>query len=144
MFDELTETDDDACCVEQHEQVLAYLLDEGFKSPSVSDWPAWHVAPLISVWALESSDHPGQVGWWVVSGDFPTDYTTCQGDRHPRQGLRDIGLRWREAALRWAEGKPADGWNLRDSDKEMELAPLLAARAKLFLDIAADDSNWIE
>jgi hypothetical protein len=29
-------------------------------------------------------------------------------------------------------------------DRRGELAPLLAARAKLFLEIAADDSNWEE
>jgi hypothetical protein len=144
MFEDLPEEDDDAWCVEQRRQVLSYLTAEGFRLPTVGDWPAWHVAPIISVWAVESVEQPGWVGWWVVSGDFPTDYIACGNDRHPRQALRDIGLRWQDAARSWAEGKPADGWSLRNPDQEKELAPLLAARAKLFLDIAADDSNWEE
>ncbi len=142
MIEDLSEEDDDAWYLEQRRQVLSYLSDEGFQTPTVGDWPAWHVAPIISVWAVESVEQPGWVGWWVVSGDFPTDYIACGSDRHPRQALRDIGLRWQDAARSWAEGRPADGWGLRDPNQEGELAPLLAARAKMFLDIAADDSNW--
>lgn len=144
MFDQLSEEEDDAWCIEQRRKVLSYLGDEGFQSPTLGDWPAWHVAPVISVWAVESVEQPGWVGWWVVSGDFPTDYTACVGERHPRQALRDIGLRWQDAARSWREGTPAEGWSLRNADREGELAPLLAARAKLFFDIAADDGNWEE
>lgn len=144
MFEVLPEEDDDAWCGEQRRQVLLYLSEEGFQSPTVGDWPAWHVAPIISVWAVESVEQPSWVGWWVVSGDFPTDYIACGSDRHPRQALREIGLRWQDAAGKWAGGKPANGWRLRNPHQERELAPLLATRAKLFLEIAADDSNWEE
>jgi hypothetical protein len=142
MDDNLSDEADERWCGTQRQQVLAYLSDEGFQSPSVGEWPAWHVAPIISVWAVESVELPGSVGWWAVSGDFPTDYTACSGARHPRQGLRDIGNRWQKAAARWADGQPADGFGLRHPAQEGELAPKLLARAQLFLDIAADDSNW--
>jgi hypothetical protein len=132
----------DQWCAKHREQVIAYLSDEGFRSPAVGDWPAWNVAPFVAVWAVESVEHPGTVGWWAVSGDFPTDYTTCSGDRNPRQALRDIGDRWQEAAAHWADGKPAEGFQLRNAAHEHELAPLLAARAQLFLDFAGDDRNW--
>ena len=144
MFDELTDEEDDRWCVAQRQQVLAYLSEEGFEAPNVGEWPAWHVAPLISIWVVESVERPDSVGWWVVSGDFPTDYTTCEGERHPRQALRDIGSRWRDAAARWADGKSAVGWSLRNPDQERELVPLLAARAELFLSMAEDGSNWEE
>ena len=144
MSDALTDQEDEHWCVAQRQQVLAYLSEEGFRAPIVGEWPAWHVAPLISVWAVESTERPGWVGWWVVSGDFPTDYTPCEGERHPRQALRDIGLRWRDAGVKWADGKRAVDWSLRNPGQEKELAPLLAARAELFLDIAEDSSNWEE
>ena len=129
-------------CGTQRQQVLAYLSSEGFESPNVGDWPAWHVAPVISVWAVESVELPGSIGWWAVSGDCPTDYTVCSGERHPRQALRDIGNRWQKAAVRWADGLPADGFGLRNAAQEGELAPLLLSRSRQFLTIAADDSNW--
>ena len=144
MFDELTDEDDDYWCAAQRRQVLGYLSEEGFQAPTVGEWPAWHIAPLISVWAVESAERPDWVGWWVVSGDFPTDYIPCEGERHSRQALRDIGSRWRDAAARWTAGKTAVGWSLRNPDQEKELAPLLAARAELFLEIAEDGSNWEE
>lgn len=143
MNDDPTEEADERWCATQREQVLAYLLDEGFQSPVVGEWPAWHVT-LISVWAVESIEQPGSVGWWAVSGDFPTDYTTCSVDCHPRQALREIGLRWQNTAENWKDGKPAYGFGLRNVGQERELAPLLAARARLFLDTAADESNWRE
>lgn len=144
MLNDLSEDESDAWCVGQRQQVLSYLAGEGFQSPTLGDWPAWHVAPIISVWAVESVEQPGWVGWWVVSGDFPTDYIACGSERQPRQALRDIGQRWQDAAQKWAEGKPADGWSLRNPAQEGELAPLLAARAKLFLKIAANDGIWGE
>ena len=122
--------------------MLAYLGEEGFLEPSIGDWPSWYVAPILSVWAVESVEHPGSVGWWAVSGDFPTDYTSRVGEANPRQALQDIGLRWKDAAAKWADGKPAEEWGLRNHAAEKELAPLLAARAELFLTIATDDSNW--
>lgn len=133
---------DTSWCGTQRAQVLAYLFDEGFQSANIGEWPAWHVAPIISVWAVESVERPGSVGWWVVSGDFPTDYTACSGERDPRQALRDIGNRWQKAAAHWTGGQAADGLGLRNAAQEGELAPLLAARSQLFLAMAADDSNW--
>lgn len=144
MSEERTDKDDEQWCAAQRRHVLDYLSEEGFHAPTVGEWPAWHVAPLISVWAVESAERPDWVGWWVVSGDFPTDYTLCEGERHPRQALRDIGSRWRDAAERWADGNAVAGWSLRDPDQEKELAPLLASRAELFLDIAKDGRNWEE
>jgi len=49
MLDDLAEGEDDAWCVGQRQQVLSYLADEGFQSPTVGDWPAWHVAPIVSI-----------------------------------------------------------------------------------------------
>ncbi|MGN6818405.1 MAG: DUF4826 family protein [Sphingomonas sp.] len=143
MIEEPTE-EDRAWCRAQRENVLGYLSNEGFREPTVGERPAWHVAPIISIWAIESMERPGWVGWWAVSGDFPTDYTPCREERHPRQALRDIGLRWRDGAAKWAEGKSDERWQLGDPSQEKELAPLLAARAELFLKIAADDAYWEE
>ncbi len=144
MNDDPSNEVDEHWCAAQRGQVLTYLSDEGFKSPAVGEWPAWHITPLVSVWAVESIERPGSVGWWAVSGDFPTDYTTCSVHCHPRQAIREIGARWRDAAANWADGKPAEGFGLRNPEQERELASSLAARAQLFLDIAADDDNWKE
>lgn len=144
MDDEQLEEGEEQWCAEQRENVVRYLATEELQHGEIGDWPAWHVFPYISIWAIESSQHPGWVGLWVVSGDFPTDYTTCHGERHPRQALRDIGIRWRNAAESWSRGEPAYGWGLGSAEQERELAPLLSTRATFFLELAADESHWLE
>lgn len=144
MSNDLSPEEDESWCAQQRENVLTYLAKEDFASLSIGNNPAWHVAPIVSVWAVESVKRPGWVGWWVVSGDFPTDYTPCGENRHPRQALRDIGLRWQNAVERWSAGERIEGWRLSSSEQEQELAPLLAKRAALFLNIAGDDGFWVD
>lgn len=110
----------------------------------VGEWPSWHIYPHVAVWAVESTAHPGNVGWWAISGDLPTDYTTCGSKRHPREGVEDIALRWQAAASQWEEGIHTQDWTIGSTDNEAALAPLLASRASLLLSYAADDSLWSE
>jgi Domain of unknown function (DUF4826) len=131
-----------AWCAAERTRVIEYLAREKLIHGEVGAWPAWHVCPSVAVWAVESVNRPGWVGWWAISGDLPTDYTTCGPDRNPREGVKEIAERWRDAAANWAEGKPAQDWSLRASKDQPALAPLLASRAALLLSWAADDSLW--
>jgi hypothetical protein len=142
MADDLSEEAEERWCAGQRETVIAYLVQQGFSSPSVGEWPAWHVAPIIAVWAIESRSRPDWVGWWAISGDLPTDYTTCRDDRHPRQALRDIGARWIEAGAAWARGQRHERISLGSPQRQEELAPLLEARGKTLIQWAADDDIW--
>jgi hypothetical protein len=144
MEDNLDEEAEEQWCAQQREAICSYLVEQGVASPNVGDWPAWYVAPVVAVWAVESQRRPGWVGWWAISGDLPTDYTTCGEDRRPRQALYDIGRRWRDAAASWAIGKRNEAMSLSSREAEKELAPLLAARAELLLDFASDDCIWSE
>lgn len=144
MDDELSQEAEELWCTEQRQVVTDYLNREGLTSAHVGQWPAWHVAPSIAVWAIESQSRPGWVGWWALSGDLPTDYTTCLAERTPRQALRDIGQKWSDAAKLWASGKRCESFSLGSSEQECELAPMLAARATTLLDWASDDDLWEE
>jgi hypothetical protein len=141
MIDDRSDEREWAWCAEQRQQVIAHFHDEGLAIPAVEELPVWHVAPIVSVWAVEDASDTSR-RWWAISGDLPTDHIVREPKSSPRQALHDIGLRWRDGAAKWAKGQSAEGWGLRNRDKEKELAPLLAVRAELFLDIAADDSNW--
>jgi hypothetical protein len=144
MTDKPSREEEEHWCADRRAEVVAYLDDESVRSSGVGEWPAWHVVPYVSIWAVGSLAQPGWVGWWAVSGDFPTDYVACSGERHPRQALHDIGRRWQLAAEKWTVGEPVDGFDLRDAAQEPELASLLESRAKLFLDLAADESLWAD
>lgn len=131
-------------CIERRAQVIEYLASRKLKYVKVGEWPAWYVAPYVSIWAIESKKRPGWVGWWAICGDLPTDYVSAKSIKHPREALKAFGKDWNKRFLLMSEGKgsactvgfPKETW--------LKLAPLLKARAKILQDWANDDSLWGE
>jgi hypothetical protein len=97
MQDEPDEAEEEEWCESQRQYVVDYLGRERLKHGRLGAWPAWHVYPHVAVWAIESIEHPGRVGWWAISGDLPADYICCGPEPTPRAAVRDFGLRWKEA-----------------------------------------------
>lgn len=120
-------------CLARRIEVERYLQVQGIDHGGVGEWPAWHLAPAVSIWAINSRNNPGWVGWWVVCGDIPSDYISADGLRHPRQALRAIGARW----TRMVSGETAD-----EGHVSKELLPLLATRAHLLEAFAGNDELW--
>jgi hypothetical protein len=138
----VTDVDEERWCAERRAQVADYLIGEGVKHGSIGEWPAWHVAPYVSVWAIESLKSPGWVGWWVVCGDLPTDYVSSKDIRHPREAVRAIAKRWRELVPYLERGEPHPSVRLGTHETSATLAPLLKARGELLSGWADDDSIW--
>ena len=64
-------------CEEQRALIADYLRSQGIQHGQIAEWPAWHVAPYVAIWAVESIARPEWIGWWVVTGDLPTDYISA-------------------------------------------------------------------
>lgn len=139
---DIDESSDESWCDEQRAIVIDYLRREKLNHGDVGGWPAWHVYPYVAVWAIESVRSPGSVGWWAISGDLPTDYTPCGPERQPREGMRDIALRWKQGASMMAKGQTPADWTVGIQDNGAERAPLLASRAELLLSFVSDDELW--
>ena len=129
-------------CAERRAEVTAYLERERVDHGRVGEWPAWHVAPYVSIWAIESKQRPGWVGWWVISGDLPTDYVSAKTIKQPRDAVRSIAEGWREQARLMATGESHPDIYIGRPEDRASLAPLLAARASKLLEWADDDSVW--
>ena len=65
-------------CAEQRAYVEKYLRQNQVAHGPIAASPAWHLAPYLSVWAAESQNPPGQLGWWVICGDVPADYVPAK------------------------------------------------------------------
>lgn len=39
-------------CAERRAQITSYLQSQGLDHGRVGEWPAWHVAPYVSIWAI--------------------------------------------------------------------------------------------
>lgn len=129
-------------CGERREEVQEYLRQQGVTHGRVGEWPAWHVAPHVSVWAIESKGNPGWVGWWAICGDLPTDYISAASVKHPRDVIAAIASRWREAAEHMTQGKSPPEFSIGSPADRKTLAPLLASRAQLLQSWAADPTLW--
>lgn len=135
-------------CEEQRGVVADYLLSQSVKHCRIGDWPAWHVAPYVAIWAIESLARPEWIGWWVICGDLPTDYISSadvKPPQHPRKAIRVIAERWLKQAKAWMDSRDYEGIRIPGAHShEKELAPLLATRANLLIEWADNDSLWEE
>jgi len=132
-------------CNEQGQIVARYLLSQKVEHGRIGEWPAWHIAPYVSIWAIESLVTPGAIGWWVISGDLPTDYLSAadvEPPQHPRKALRLIATRWLAAVDAWNQGREYEGFQIAGNVQNKTLAPLLKSRANLLAEWADDDGLW--
>jgi Domain of unknown function (DUF4826) len=131
-------------CAERRHEVAEYLQGEGFVLARIGDEPAWHVAPHVSVWAIESHSERGSVGWWAISGDMPNDYVSAQTVKSPREAVRAIATLWKEASEYMSRGEVHPTFRIGSGDNDDELAPMLASRAELLLEWVDDAEVWEE
>ena len=129
-------------CEERRAEVAAYLKDEGVAHGRIGEWPAWHVAPYVSIWAIESAARPEWVGWWVICGDLPTDYVSADTIKHPRDAMRAISKRWLEVSGYMSRGEKHPTVNIGSQDTWPTLSPLLSSRAETLARWVNDDSAW--
>ena len=143
---EPTDYDDPAVeerwCSERRSQVADYLSGQGVNHGRIGEWPAWHVAPYVSIWAIESMRSPGSVGWWVISGDLPTDYVSADTIKHPREAIRAISARWLEVAGTMRRGGEHPEVTIGGPADRGELASLLETRATALAEYCDDDGVW--
>jgi hypothetical protein len=133
-------------CSERRDQVSEYLKSQSIEHGRVGEWPAWHVAPYVSIWAIESITRPNWIGWWVICGDLPTDYISSAAidpPQHPRKALLAFAERWLKIVEAWKAGREYEGVRIAGPHSHEGLAPLLEARALLFHEWADDDTQWV-
>ncbi len=132
--------EEEVWCDQRRDDVAQYLRNQGLQHGEIGEVPAWFVAPVISVWAIESLKLPGSIGWWAISGDLPTDYCSADQCRHPRLALKRIAERWRQEIAATQSGDDRIG----ATGLDIALMPLLQARAMLLSTFADDDAAWPE
>jgi hypothetical protein len=137
-----SDSEDDIWCTQQHAHVIAHLKHERIKHSAVSDWPAWHIAPIVSVWAIENKTEPGKIAWWAICGDVPTDTVSADIPKTPRSAVRAFAARWHDTAAQMAKAEPAKKISAEKSTRAHELAMFLEVRARQLSDWANDDLMW--
>ena len=140
--DNSDDVDDETWCAASRQIVLEYLALQTQKFGALGAWPAWHIAPYVSVWAVESIVCPGDVGWWVICGDLPTDYASAKDVGTPREAVATFARRWQTLSGLMEKCESHPDMVVGTKRNAAELAPLLKSRAKILDDWAQDDSFW--
>lgn len=133
---------EEAWCNDCRKVVKDYMRATGVKRGQIGEWPAWHLAPYASIWAVESGERRGYVGWWVFVGDGPTDYLSAGNLSTPRDAMRALAEQWNSVAECMEKGEEHPSISLGDPESWSELAPMLRDRAGMLEEIAADDEAW--
>lgn len=131
-----------AWLVEQRANVVAYLEKQSIPDHGVSTDPKWFVAPYVSLWPVESSKMPGAIGWWVISGDLPTDYLSALDANDPRSALMAFCRRWRDVSVYMLRDEEHPTIKIGYPQNRRELGDLLRRRADILQKWAEDDEIW--
>jgi Domain of unknown function (DUF4826) len=129
-------------CAARRSQVVAHLKSERAKHVEIGEWPAWHIAPIVSLWALNATTAPERGGAWAICGDVPTDTITSDAPKSPRAAVRAFAKRWHDAAAQMVTGDSAQKSEPIKKDRVHELALFLEVRSRQLIDWANDDSLW--
>ena len=135
-------SEEEKWCAARRKQVRLYVDGQHLKHGRIGLWPAWHVQPYLSLWAIESAACPDWVGWWVICGDLPTDYVSALRIKHPRTALRAFAKRWEKVADCMHRGRKHPTVRIGERSEWPNLEPLLRARAKLLVKFADDGEIW--
>ena len=121
---------------EQRQNVIEYLAAQGVEHSGVSLEPRWFLLPYVAVWAVRSKANPERIGWWAISGDLPTDYLSCAGEKDDADILFSFSRVWKAQAAKMAAGVQSPGYRIGPADQAMGLAPMLLTRAELLENFA--------
>jgi len=129
-------------CMARAGDVSACLQRLALEHGRIGEWPAWHVMPYASIWAVESKHRPEWIGWWVICGDLPTDALAAHGIASPREAMRAFGIRWTMNGESLDRGEVPDNWIHYADEVLPKLAAQLKSRGAALKVWADDDSSW--
>ncbi|MBL8060521.1 MAG: DUF4826 family protein [Chthonomonas sp.] len=135
---------EEAWVMEQRARIPEYLEHEELAHGEIGEWPAWHLAPFASIWAIERAENPGWVGFWVIVGDGPTDFVSADNRRHPRLAMQAFGEQWQSVADHLDRGETHPEITIGVPSDWPHLVEVLRPRAAILLKTAADDNYWEE
>ena len=133
---------EDAWCAACAADVLACVQRLSLDHGRIGEWPAWHVMPYASLWAVESKSRPEWVGWWVISGDLPSDALAAHDLPEPRDAMRAFGKRWLLHGENLDRGDVPPTWAHLPHEALPKLASTLKKRGAALLAWAEDESSW--
>lgn len=131
-------------CEQQREHVAWFIGQQPIQPGRIGEWPAFHIAPHVAIWAIESGVKENLLGWWVITGDLPTDYFSAMALHHPREVLRAAADRWEKLLHNIRRGLDDNEMTIAGLENNPELQEILRIRIGLLRKTAEPDDFWIQ
>ena len=129
-------------CDARRAEVAECLARQALDHGRIGDWPAWHVMPYASLWAVESQSRPEWIGWWAIAGDLPGDALAAHDVATPRDALRAFGKRWLLHGAALDRGEVPGAWAHQPDAALPKLAATLKKRGAALQAWADDGASW--
>ena len=126
---------------EQQAKVIRYLRVQRIRHGGVATSPAWFLAPYVSVWAV-SQRQSEATGWWVVTGDLPTDYLDARRLPNARRALAALVRRWRNLALAMERNEDHPEYSVRGVRDNAGAGERMRHTAIVLQEMIDDDELW--
>ncbi len=133
---------EDSWCAARGADVATCLQRQAIEHGRIGEWPAWHLMPYASLWAVESRHRPEWIGWWVICGDLPSDAIAAHDLPTPRDAMRSFGRRWVLHSQCLDRGEVPAAWAHLPDSALPRLAATLKSRGAALQVWADDDACW--
>lgn len=94
--------------------------------------------PLTSIWVVQSVGTPGFHGWFVVTGDHPTDIVGMGGVEGAKDALVHFSNKWQRAANILMEGEDYPDFRIENIEDRPKIGWAISQRAEAFKELAMD------
>jgi len=127
---------------EMHKQVTQYLGTQNVPLRKLDPAPAWHLSPITSIWAVESQQEQGFIGWWAFAGDHPSDYISSQQASTPRDALQILAHEWQTFCQSLRSGKEDPKRYAGPPQDWPHVIDTLEPRAATLIELVRNDQLW--
>lgn len=129
--------------LQEHGKVLQYVSTNSLDFSKIIQKESAVLAPFVAIWLIESKTY--SQGFWVISGDLPTDHIVGGNAKNAREAIKHFALRWQLKADNILNelGLEYDSKQASENDTNKEFANILISKAEELYQLADKEKFWV-
>ncbi len=123
----------------EHGKVLQYVSNNSLDFSKIIQKESAVLPPLVAIWLIESKTY--SQGFWVISGDLPTDHIVGGNAKNAREAVKHFALRWQLKAENILNELGLEQ-NSSEDETNIEFANILISKAEELYLLADSEKFW--
>jgi len=125
---------------QEHGKVLEYASRNALELSGIVQQSSAILPPAVAIWFIESKTN--SQGFWIISGDLPTDHIVGDNAKNAREAIKHFTLRWQLKAENILKELEQETSATEGSNTRKEFAEILISRAEGLYQLADRDDLW--